>query len=93
MLAALHALMFDLDAIATINVDQLATATDRLLHGGLRKRRPLARGSAPVVVVEEKTLYVRGTPARVVAPKGLAFAATLGAVAGCVAIVILRLVA
>lgn len=93
MLAALHRLMFDLDAIATINVDQLATATDRLLHGGLRKRRPLARGSAPLVVVEEKTLYVRGVQPAAVPPRGLAFAATLGALAGCVAIVILRLAA
>ncbi len=83
--------MYDLDAIATINIDQLATATDRLLHGALRKRRPLARGTAPTIFVEEKTVYVRGTPPR--ARASLALAAMLGGAAGCLAIAFIHLLA
>src|SRR5215468_5504966 len=47
--------MYDLDAIEAINFEQLATATDRLLLLGARRRAratpPLgiARGSAPVL--------------------------------------------
>ncbi|MGE5183511.1 MAG: hypothetical protein ACM31C_15675 [Acidobacteriota bacterium] len=85
--------MYDLDAIAAINLDQLATATDRLLLGRLGKRRPLARRSAPTIVVDEKTLYVRGkTPPRR-APASLALAAMLGGLAGCFAIAFIRLLA
>jgi hypothetical protein len=80
--------MYDLDAIAAINVDQLATVTDRLLVGGVRKRRPLARGSVPVLVDDEPTLFVRHAPTR-----GLGFAVTVGAVAGVFAIALLRLLA
>ncbi len=79
--------MYDLDAIAAINVDQLVTATDRLLVGGVRKRRPVARGSQPVLD-DEPTLFVRRA-----APPSLALAATLGAVAGVFAIALLRLLA
>ena len=55
--------MYDLDAIAAINVDQIVTATDRLLFGNVHKRRPVARGSQLAVAVarasDERTLYVR----------------------------------
>jgi len=58
--------MYDLDAIETINFEQIATATDRLLLVGARRRRvqttptagvPLARGSAPRLA--DKTLVIR----------------------------------
>jgi hypothetical protein len=80
--------MYDLDAIAAINIDQLATATDRLLVGGLRKRRPLPRGSVPVVIDDEPTLFMRHAPTR-----GLRWAAVAGAVAGVFAIALIRLLA
>jgi len=54
----------------------------------VRKRRPLARGSVPVVVDDEPTLFVRRAPTR-----GLGFAVTAGAVAGVFAIALLRLLA
>lgn len=58
--------MYDLDAIEAINVDQLVTATDRVLFGNLKKHR-LARGTTSLVVpaqlavaaTEERTIYVR----------------------------------
>ncbi len=85
--------MYDLDAIATINIDQLATATDRLLLGRLGKRRPLARRSAPTVVVEEKTVCVRGKTPPHRAPASLALVAMLGGLAGCFAIAFIRFLA
>ena len=61
--------MYDLDAVASINGDQLVTATDRLLIGNLTKRRPSARATNDLVAArlavarsrahEEATLYVR----------------------------------
>jgi hypothetical protein len=48
--------MYDLDAIEAINIDQIATVTDRLLLGAVYRRRQLARGSAPDL---ERTMYVR----------------------------------
>jgi hypothetical protein len=61
--------MYDLDAIETINFEQLATATDRLLLLGARRRRAhttpvggvaLARGSAPDIARDiDKTVIVR----------------------------------
>ena len=54
--------MYDLDAI---NADQLVTATDRVLRGGLEKTRAAAflRGYAIAGAsneAEEVTVYVRG---------------------------------
>jgi len=48
--------MLDRDSIEAINVDQLVTATDRLLLTGLPRRRAsspnLARGSSPRIPVK-----------------------------------------
>src|SRR5262245_20779759 len=59
--------MYDLDAIEAINFEQLATATDRLLLLGARRRaRPtpplgIARGSAPALPAKRRssTLIIR----------------------------------
>jgi len=51
--------MYDLEALESINVDQIVTVTDRLLHGAVRKRRPQPRASSPVIVVHERTVIVR----------------------------------
>jgi hypothetical protein len=84
--------MYDLDAIAAINIEQLVTVTDRLLVGGLRKRRPFARASEPVVLAaDEKTLYVRG--AQPIRPAALGLAAVAGATAGVFIIAVFRLLA
>ena len=84
--------MFDLDAIATINIDQLATATDRLLLGALRKRRPHGRGTAPTIVVEEETVFVRARK-QPLAPARLGLAASLGVLAGFAVIAVIRCLA
>lgn len=82
--------MYDLDAIAAINVDQLATATDRVLVGGVCKRRPLARGSQPDVS-DEVTLFVRRRVR--LAPTALGTAAFAGALVGVFVIELIRLLA
>ena len=59
--------MYDLDAIEAINIEQIVTATDRLLLRGLPKRRPIARGTRDLTVaalravsqIEERTVYTR----------------------------------
>ena len=58
--------MYDLDAIEAINVDQIVTATDRLLLGAMSKRRPSVRASSPKLslAVAERTVYVRGPQLR-----------------------------
>ena len=51
--------MYDLDAIESINIDQLVTPLDRIL---LRNGRPARRPSRPAIdltAAAEKTLYVR----------------------------------
>jgi hypothetical protein len=50
--------MYDLDAIEAINVDQLVTATDRLLFGNVRKRRSSvrARGTADLTLAAKLAL-------------------------------------
>ena len=89
--------MYDSDVIAAINVDQLVTATDRLLIGNLTKRRPSARGTSDLTFAartavrasEERTLYVRD---RIVAKPQLAVLATVAAIAW-LAVVAVRLLA
>jgi len=49
--------MYDLDAIEAINVDQIVTATDRLLFGNVRKRAPTARPRTHTD--DERTVHVR----------------------------------
>ncbi len=65
--------------LAAINIDQLVTATDRLLlAGGLAKRRPSAPRLELSVPVDERTIMVR-EPANV---RFLATLAMLGAAVG-----------
>ncbi len=68
-----------------INSDQLVTRTDRVLAGGLCKRRP----SRPAIVCaptpEERTLHVRSRAPR--PPwRAIAFGAMAGIVAGAIAV-------
>jgi hypothetical protein len=66
--------MYDTDALERINVEQLVTATDRLLFGNVRKRRP-TRPTTDLTAVariavansarrnDERTIYMRGNTA------------------------------
>ena len=64
--------MYDTDVLERINVDQIVTATDRLLLGTVRKRRPTARptmdGNACVTIArcthDDRTVYVRSNAMR-----------------------------
>ncbi len=51
--------MHAIDAIETINVDQIATVTDRILLGGVRKRRPPIARTSYDVQYEEPTQHMR----------------------------------
>jgi hypothetical protein len=51
-------------AIESVNSDQIATGTDRLLIGGVRKRRPPAPLSAYDVQHEEVTEIVGRRPSK-----------------------------
>ena len=53
--------MYDLDAIETINFEQLATATDRLLlhRGQVPKHRPSTKQIEPLPGSPECTVIVR----------------------------------
>lgn len=57
--------MYNLDAIETINFEQLATATDRLLlhRGRVPKHRPAQRPLRPAAPAADHTVFVR-TPRR-----------------------------
>lgn len=55
--------MYDTDAMERINVEQIVTATDRLLSGNVRKRRPMARPITCAMIArntDEPTVYMRG---------------------------------
>jgi hypothetical protein len=60
--------MYDTDVLERINIDQIVTATDRLLFGNVRKRRPSVRPTTDLTVAarravaksDERTIYVRG---------------------------------
>jgi hypothetical protein len=64
--------MYDLDALEAINVEQLVTATDRLLFASRlpRRRRAIARGTTELAVAarlavahsDERTAFVRQDP-------------------------------
>jgi hypothetical protein len=74
--------MLDRAQLHRINADQLVTRTDRILCGGLEKRR----ASRPAYVgVEERT--VRLPPPRPRAPwRAMIFGAMFGVVAGAIAV-------
>lgn len=91
--------MYDLDAIEAINIDQLVTATDRLL---LRCKRSTQRSRTRSTVdfsreakaalaasaereLEEKTVYVRTMPRRenLLGAAALIAGAWLGVVCAC----------
>jgi hypothetical protein len=56
--------MVNTEAFAAINIDQLVTATDRLVFGIVRRQVPrrIARGSGllDLAAADEPTIYVRG---------------------------------
>jgi len=53
--------MYDLDALEAINIDQIVTATDRLLFGNVTKRRPSARGRTDLTAAA-RIAVTRGSP-------------------------------
>jgi hypothetical protein len=57
--------MYDTDVLERINVEQIVTATDRLLSGNVRKRRPSARPIVCAAIAlrtsDQRTVYMRGT--------------------------------
>jgi hypothetical protein len=55
--------MVNTEAFAAINIDQLVTATDRLVFGVARRQpKHIARGSGllALAAADEPTMYVRG---------------------------------
>lgn len=86
--------MCNVDALAAINVEQLVTATDRLLVCGHRKHRQTmdftreakaaVAASRARVVADEQTVFVRGNARRpLVGAAAFAAAAWLGVVFAC----------
>ncbi|HUS33241.1 MAG TPA: hypothetical protein VMZ53_32285 [Kofleriaceae bacterium] len=51
--------MYDLDAIETINAEQLVTPLDRILLAGGRPRRRPSRPTIDMTAAAEKTLFIR----------------------------------
>ena len=68
-----------------INGDQLVTRTDRVLAGGLCKRRP-SRPAMMVIPTEERTLHVKHTRTQRGTWRAIAFGAMAGIVAGAIAV-------
>ena len=82
---------YSVDAIEAINIEQLATRTDRLLVLGPRAPQRFPRGSAPFirpVIADEPTLFVR-------APRGArtGLAIALLAIYASLAVTVVRLLA
>jgi len=57
--------MVHTETFATINVEQLVTATDRLLFGTLKRYEPklFAHGTSPNIAIEAPTVVMREQPA------------------------------